>query len=188
VGDLECSIGNAGITGVTVLPAYYDGALQVLEVDGEGCPLKGHRTRNGSKIWIDSLSLHDCFDYSGFVIEYETEEDRKRYEKADSEARHKDNQINWRVERDSFTEWVFLKIQAIRPITPGWVERLTQAANEFYTKHRGPDIDGEAIKARDWGWNKGSYRDRLFDLWEELISVDWDNYSRILITFKESKD
>lgn len=182
-GDIECSVSNVSITGVTVLPAYYDGALQIVDVDSDGCPRKGRRRRTGNKIWLDTIGLRDCFEYEGFVIEYETEDDRKRYEKADQEGRRADEHINWVVECNIFTEWVFLKIQAIRPIVPGWFDRIKQAASDFYTKHRGPDIDGKAIAAREWGWEK-SWHDRLFDLWEELIHVDWDNYSRIIIEFK----
>jgi hypothetical protein len=119
------------------------------------------------------------------VIEYTDDTDRARHEKFDVERRREDKKINFDVEMSIFASWVFLKIQSIKPISLGWVERIKQAAETFYKEHRGPDVDGKAIE--DFPWQNHSYADRLEALWDEIIRVEWDNYSRIIIEYKKQE-
>lgn len=176
-GEIEVCIGNADVWDVTVLPAYYDGALHVIERDAENRPMRGRRVRSGEKVSLGSISIEDCADYDDFTIEYATEADRQRYEKCDLERKRRDHEINFTVEMEFFADWVFLKIQAIKPIPLGWVDRIKAAAEEFYRKHRGPDVDGKAIKSREWP--NSSYADKLHEIWDETVIVNWDEYSRI---------
>ena len=185
-GEIEVCTGNADIWDVTVEPAYYDGALQVIDRDSDNRPILGRRVRSGQKVSLSPIRIEDALEYPDFKIEYQTETDRQRYEKIDLEARRHDREIDFGVEMDIFASWVFLKIQSLKPIPLGWVTRIEEAAQKFYKEHRGPDKDGKAIQDRNWGWEKGSWADRLHSLWEELIHVDWDNYSRIIIEFKNA--
>jgi hypothetical protein len=181
-GEEHCCIGNADIWSVNVEPAYYDGCLQVIERDQVNRPLRGHRVRSGYKVVLSPLFLHDALDYDEFVIEYLDDNDRAQYERADQEWRRQNREIDFKSEMGIFSSWVFLKIQSMKPIPLGWVERIKKAAEAFYKEHRGPDVDGKAIE--DWPWQNRSYADRLEALWEEVIRVDWDNYSRITIEYK----
>lgn len=183
-GETEVCVGNADIWNLTAEPAYYDGALQVIERDAENRPVKGRRVRAGQKVNIDTIRIEDAFEYEDFVIEYTSDEDRARYEKMDLESRRQDHETDFNVEQSIFASWVFLKIQSAKPIPLGWVSRIEAAAKQFYKENRGPDADGKAIEAREWGWQRGSWADRLHEIWEELIHVEWDNYSRIIIKFK----
>ena len=184
-GGEHCCIDNADIGEISIEPAYYDGGLHIIERDEDGLPVRGRRTRRGKKIVLTPLTIGDCLEYPGFTVEYANEEDRRRYEKQDLEAHRLDKEIDFSVERDTFASWVFLKIQSQKPIPLGWVARIRQAAEKFYNENRGPDKDGNAIKDRAWGWEKGSWVDRLSESWEEIIRVEWDEYARIIIEFKE---
>jgi hypothetical protein len=182
-GEEHCCVGNADIWTIDVCAAYYDGALHVIDRDEEGHPTKGRRRRTGSKICISTISIGDAIDYEDFVVEYETDDDRKRYEKFDLERLRKDKEINFEVEKGIFASWVFMKIQSVKPIPLGWVDRIKKAAEDFYKLHRGPDIDGKAIES--YPWEGKSYADRLESLWGDTIHVEWDNYSRIIIEYKQ---
>lgn len=182
-GEEQCCIQNADIWNVGLEPAYYDGAVHIIEFDKNHHPIRGRRQRSGNKVTISSISIQDGLEYDNFVIDYTDDTDRARHEKFDLECCRKDKEINFEVGMSIFASWVFLKIQSMKPIPLGWVERIKQAAEAFYKEHRGPDVDGKAIE--DFPWQNHSYADRLEALWEETIRVEWDNYSRVIIEYKE---
>lgn len=184
-GEEHCCIDNADIEEPSVEPAYYDGSLHIIERDSDGRPLSGRRKRSGKKVNLHPTYIYDVAHYPGFKVEYSTEEERLSYEKGDAECVRHHREIEFSVEMGMFCDWVFRKIQLQRSIPLGWVERIKKAGEEFYREHRGPDVDGNAITDRKWGWDKGSWSDRLESLWSEIIHVEWDNYSRIIIRFKE---
>lgn len=187
-GELHCCIDNGDIEEVNVEPAYWDGALNIVERDEAGRYTCAYRQRSGSKVVLSPIYVNDIAgEQPGVRIKYLTEEDRARYEKDDLESTRWRREINFQVERDAFSTWVFEKIQRSKVIPLGWVERIKSAAEAFYLANRGPDVDGKIIVDRGWKDNK-SWRDRLETLWEEIIRVEWDSYSRIIIEMKEQAE
>lgn len=171
-GEHVC-VHNADIMDVRIEPAYYDGALQVFDRDSNGHPIRGRRVRTGIKILIDPIYL---WDLPNCPIEYVNEEDRQRYELDDQERIRKDNEIENTVDRDLFCEWVFRKIQQIRPVPFSWVERIREAGIKFYNEQRmGPD---DPFVKSSIGKSQAEWME---EYWSEIICVDWDKYSRIII-------
>ena len=75
-GELECCVGNVDVYHVRKLPAYYDGAFEVLvhneSVRGKQWSVIGGKiVRSGYKVQIECISLDDAmFDMRGnFPIE-----------------------------------------------------------------------------------------------------------------------
>jgi hypothetical protein len=177
-GEEHVCIQNVDIWHVSEEPAYYDGALHVVDRDEDERPTRGRRIRTGKKINITPLSVSDGFDYSGYEVEYLTEADRERYEHLDIEHRRQDKAIKIDVDRTHFANWVFRVIQGIRRVPLTWVERITTAANDFYDRQKiGPDNPITKV-------TRGSYNDCREAHWAETILVNWDNYSRIIIDYK----
>lgn len=63
-GELECCVGNTDIYFIETLPAYYDGALQVLVHDevlrDKAWSVVGAKIkRSGEKVQINTLSIED---------------------------------------------------------------------------------------------------------------------------------
>jgi hypothetical protein len=179
-GETHCCIGNADIWDVNVEPAFYDGALQVLEFDEDNRPIRGTRVEQGSKLNLQSISISEAlFSYPDFKVIYASELDRQRYEHYDLERRRQTARIDYEVDLRDFQDWVFRKIQGIRRVPIGWVERIEKAAKEFYdTTFKSPDegVTGKIGK---------SWHDCCEEYWEATIDVDWDNYSRVIIHRKE---
>lgn len=72
-GEIECCVGNCDIDNVTVLPAYYDGNLQVITVrDERGAAIAGKLFHNGRKVQIEAFSFgeHVFFEHGVFEIDY----------------------------------------------------------------------------------------------------------------------
>jgi hypothetical protein len=184
-GEEQCCIENSDIWDVIVEPAYYDGALVVIhERNEDNMPLKGKRVRTGNKVNITPITMQDAIEYDTFQVEYSNEDDKKRYEKIDIEHRRVYKRIDFEVEQRIFASWVFMKIQSLQLIPLSWVERIRETANKFYSENRGPDVDGKVIRSKIWKKSEG-WADKLETIWDELIYVEWDNYSRIIIRFKE---
>ena len=180
-GEIQCCIDNADIWSIEVEPAYYDGSLHVIDFDEDRRPIKGRRIRSGEKVVLSPIRIQDCFEYN-FEVEYLTEEDRKRNEAFDIEERRHDKQIHMDVERDHFVEWVFMKIQNIRKVPLGWVDRMKAAAVKFFEENcMGPDTPFVKVPMGR------SYNDCREEYYEDTIFVDWDNYSRIIIKMKEKQ-
>lgn len=178
-GELECCIGNGDIVYVDVLPSYYDGALQVIERNEDGHPVSGRRIRTGQKVLLEPMFIRDALESSSFKVEYADDADRKRYEHYDEEYRRHHKEIDIRVDRRGFCEWAFRKFQQIRPVPLGWVKRLKKAARDFYDEcYAGPDNPLTPVRPGR------CYHDMRDEFWEENISVEWDEYSRIKIARK----
>jgi len=182
-GELECCIQNGDVWDITVEPAYYDGRLQVFTFDEDRRPLTAKRVSKGEKVVLSPVYISDVIgEYEKFSVEYESEEDKKRYEPFDEEARRRRDQIDIDLDREAFADWVFMKFQTIRKVPMGWVERLKTEAYKFFDDHKmGPD--NPFIKVR----MGRSYHDCREEYFEETFFVNWDNYSRIIIEVKQQE-
>lgn len=179
-GETQVSIGNCDIWHVTMEPAYYDGRLHVIDFDENHRPIRGRRVTSGSKIVLDPISIQDAIEYyedeNKFVVEYADDEERKRYEYIDRESKRRKDQISIDIDREAFVDWVFLKIQSIRKVPLGWVDRIRKAATYYYDEHHmSPENPILTMKA-----NK-SYNDCREEYYENTFEVDWDKYSKITI-------
>jgi len=176
-GEEHCCLHNSDIGSVDVEPAYYDGPLHVIDRDENGHPFRGTRVRVGIKINITSLSISDCLEYDPFEVQYPTEDDRKRYEHIDVANRLETNTIRLEVEREQFENWVFVKLQQVRPVSLGSISRIKEIANKYFDTNRmGPDNPVITVPL------KKSYHECREAYWEETIQVRWDDFSRIWIS------
>ena len=182
-GEEQCCIDNADIWDIGVKPAYYDGSLHVIDFDKHRRPIRGRRVRSGRKIVLHPISIQDALEYDNFVVEYVTEEDRKRYEAGDIEERRHDKEIEMIVEHDHFVNWVFGKIQRQRVVPLGWVERIKDVAHTFFVEQKiGPDNPITKVRMGS------SYHDCREEYYEDTFSVVWDDYSRIIIERKPNPE
>lgn len=189
-GNTPVCVDNAAIIGVQTLPAYYDGALNVIECE-DGRPVRGYRTRQGKKIDLERYYVSDCIENDDcFGVLYPTEQDRERYELSDQRTRLEIAKITNDVHCKFFVSWVWDKIQKIRPIPAGWIDRIKKAAADFYDQNdmtpSWKDMP-ERIKMRrteNGGWPSANSRDQ--EWWEEQFFVNWDEYSRIVIRRKDA--
>jgi hypothetical protein len=178
-GEEQCCIQNGDIWDISVEPAYYDGSLHVIDFDEDRRPVKGRRFRSGKKINLNPIYISDALEYDNFVVEYLTEEDRKRYQPGDVEAKRHDKEISMIVEKEHFVNWVFVKIQTQRTVPLGWVDRIKKTAEDFYEAQKiGPDNPMTKVPMGK------SYHDCREEYYEDTFSVVWDEYSRILIEVK----
>jgi hypothetical protein len=178
-GELECCVGNGDIWGLEVKSSYWDGKLQVFQFNENNQPISAKRVSKGDKLDIRPIYISEVIgEYPGFVVEYESEEDRKRYEPIDIEAIRTFHQIELDCDRDEFVDWVYRKIQTIRTVSLGWTERIREAAHKFYDQQKmGPDNPFTKV-------THGSYNDCRNEYFEDTFHVDWDEYSRIIIEVK----
>lgn len=176
-GEIECCIENGDIWSINVEPAYYDGRLQVFQFDEERRPISAKRVSKGEKVVLSPIYISRVIgsDYN-LHIEYEDEADRIRHEHIDQEHARRDEQTNIDLDRDAFADWVFRKIQTIRKVPMGWVDRIKEKAYGFFDDHKmGPDSPFIEIRMGK------SYNDCREEYFEDRFFVDWDNYSRIII-------
>lgn len=180
-GETEWCIENADINEPTGEPAYYDGSLHVITRDAEGYPISGKRVRKGSKIVLHPMYVHDFISYPNFTVEYETDEDRQRYEIFDKRTEHENDMLEARVDKKLFADWVFLRIQSGKPIPLGWVSRIKEAAEKFYDENLSPD---DPFVKSSMGKSQAEW---MQDWWDDNIHAEWNNYGQIIIKKKVPK-
>jgi len=181
-GETQVCIDNADIQDITREAAYWDGSLNVIDFDDCRRPVKGRRVRTGEKLRISPIGIYDALEYEDFKVEYLTEEDRNRYEHLDIKHVARDGEMNIRLDREAFASWVFERVQLIRPVALTWVGRITEAANKFYDEI-GMTPENPNIFVRP----QKSYNDCREEFWVDTFDVDWDNYSRIIITLRPER-
>ena len=182
-GEMEVCIGNGDIHHVGVEPAYWDGKLQVFTFDENGYPISAKRVSKGEKMTLDPIYISDTVgEYDNFVVEYTDDAELARYEHIDQEHARRRVQIDLDLDREAFADWVFRRIQTIRKVPMGWVDRIKAKAYEFFDANKmGPD--SPIIKVRQGK----SFSDCREEHFEEAFIVDWDDYSRIIIQNREPK-
>lgn len=141
-GEEECCVGNVDIWTITKEPAYYDGPLQVLEHDPAKAPYYdicgGKYVRNGCKIQIRGLSIHDAiFENPKLKIDYAQVGPNLQavYATADDETRKVSQEIHAGVERDIFVRWAIRLAERLC----GDVSNVESCARRFYDDNLSPD-------------------------------------------------
>jgi hypothetical protein len=66
-GNIDVTIGNAPISYVDRLPAYYDGRLQRILYDTDNVPIVGILCSGGDKLVIHYRSISDCLSDNPFM-------------------------------------------------------------------------------------------------------------------------
>lgn len=117
-GEVEVVLSdNSGINFIEILPASYDGTLQILTHNERGRAVGGRYQRAGNKIKIHFLSIEDAVselernfevDYSA-LPEYWQERERKGHEQIieESKAIYKEINVN------CFVEWALSRVPSI---------------------------------------------------------------------------
>lgn len=149
LGDTECCINNCAIEYVTLLPAYYDGLLQVItERDGDDTPTKAKLWHSGQKVEIQYYSIGEqvFFNNGKLEIDYsdlhpaEQARLREHYEKRVAEA----HTMEYEHERDRFLQHVAKRAGIEQP--SGMVntdhlklipKQLRKAATRYFDEHYG---------------------------------------------------
>jgi hypothetical protein len=113
-GEVECCIGNSDIYHIDILPAYWDGRLQVLEYDESKKPyysVKGGRYQSsGNKIDIAPLPFSDALrNDEKFEIDYSqlgaSPEEIERYKKSDDNIRKSSKRLESDLTHEAFIKW-----------------------------------------------------------------------------------
>ena len=136
-GELEVCVGNIDIWTVTVLPAYYDGKLQVLKRDpaltGKCYDIIGGKyVSGGSKVVLEPMSITDVlWDNPEAEIDYGfLGAAAGSYKTTDDATRQASRDVELKVEMDAFYRWVKSKTEEIRPAG----EDCRRAADYSYEK------------------------------------------------------
>lgn len=178
-GENECCIDfNQAIIAVEIAEYYYNGKLPLFECDENNAPVTARRLNKGDKIVLTGVTMQDVLtEYSNDLkIIYATEDEKQRYEAIDEEYRRQMPAVELLVDRDQFVNWVFIKIQSVRKVPIGWIDRIKTTAEKFYDdNHMGPDSAFVKMKANR------SYADCYEEYLEDTFFVNWDEYSRIII-------
>lgn len=173
-GEVECCVGNSDIYLLELLPAYYDGCLQILKRDQvNNCynVIGAKYTSKGNKVNIVPLSISDAiFNEKDFPIEYNELHDtaQERYRESDEKTRRSVVRIERKLELKTFLQWAMEQSQNI---SSNNLDGLRAKAIDFFEAHLSPDdtlTPGE-----------GSYHDRRKAQWTNTITVrfdglDWD--------------
>lgn len=174
-GEIECCVGNINVVGVEVLPAYYDGTLQVVKLDEFGNPVSAKYVRNGQKIVLKIMDIyncildsinHDCSETSFHVDYSELSENVAAETKASHEdARQwsKDTVIGAEVEL--FINWAKSKLNNLVLDADFDINDFSEHALGFATKNISP---ADPINCRVGM----SYRDERFAQWDKKFLVD----------------
>lgn len=103
-GDGDVCVDNIDVYTVTVKPSYWDGCLQLLDRD-ESNPyynvIGGRYRSSGSKICIESLSIHDAIsDNADLPVVYESDYVRNKYQERDDKWREEVRAIEAAYRKD----------------------------------------------------------------------------------------
>lgn len=140
-GEVEVCVGNVDIHFVELLPAYYDGPLQVLERD-ETCKyyniIGGKYKRTGSKVKIHTLSISDAIsnrletkvDYSE-LDPHRAESTKKAHDDLREWHRKLENQLEW----DYFLKWANEEVAKVTADS----EDIEGVARDFFDKNVSPE-------------------------------------------------
>lgn len=118
-GEEEVCVGNSDIHFVELLPAYYDGKLQVLVRDEKTkfYNIVGAKIlSSGSKVKIHTLSIKDAiWNNHDLPIDYSdlSEENAARYQQYYDKIREEARDVDYKLELENFTEWVKDKLHEI---------------------------------------------------------------------------
>lgn len=144
-GEEEVCVGNVDIHFVEKLPAYYDGALQVLERDESKSPyyniVGGKYVRSGHKVKIHTLSISDALYNAGNSMKFEVDYSQLPTDRIESAKKaHRDirkwcENLDNELELSYFVKWAKKKAEELTPD----IEDMDDMARGFFEKHINPD-------------------------------------------------
>lgn len=173
-GEQECCIENLDIFTIDLLPAYYDGPLQVLIRDTT-CPYYNIKSAkyivSGSKIVLRPLSITDaiCND-TQLQIDYSnlSKPTQEQYKKSNEKTKQAYIEIENKCELDLFTRWAKEKALTISAN----IEKIDFVAKEFYTNNLNhktefpPNIANKSL----------SYNDKRLEQWNQELDLSFDGF------------
>ncbi len=168
-GEEEACVGNVDIHFVEALPAYYDGALQVLKRDESKSPyyniVGGKYVRSGTKVVIHTLSITDALHNAGadgeFEVDYsELPTDRiESAKKSHEEIREWHRKLDVEMEMDYFVKWAKAKAEILTPD----IEEMEGMAKQFFEDNVSPTdplpeggipLGHSYVTTREMQWNE----------------------------------
>jgi len=178
-GELEVCVGNIDIWTVTVLPAYYDGKLQVLKRDpaltGKCYDIIGGKyVSGGSKVVLEPMSITDVlWDNPEAEIDYGfLGAAAGSYKTTDDATRQASRDVELKVEMDAFHRWVKSKADVIRPENS---DKCRGGSDAFYEKHLSPKDPVKELPTTEkdgMTWH-ASWNDRRNAWWDDTLEVYW---------------
>lgn len=169
-GEKEVCVGNVDIHFIDMMPAYYDGPLQVLTRDEskQGYNITGGKYfRSGDKIQIHTLSFSDAITNFGtdtkFDVDYsEVKHDEAQYRKNHEDLRQFMRDVEQKCEMDLFSAW-FLSVVSTMTVD---VEDARQMACDYFTSKKNI-LPTNPITVKDGQ----SYRDARHEEWNKRFVV-----------------
>jgi len=175
--EAEACVHNADIECVYAAQAYYDGRLQVLERDAEGCVISGKYTSKGWKVNICPSSISEqIWGDPEFKVDYsELGGSQQMYEDADNKTRQASRDVILKVEMEAFYRWAKKKAEAIHDDGD-----IRYSANKFFKENLHVDdplpelpkqkhVDSAGREYESWP----SINDRREHGWDQTIEVYW---------------
>lgn len=168
-GELECCVGTTtDIRYVDVLPAYYDGRLQVLKVNEKNQVIGAKYVREGSKVCIHTLSISDAVidcELSEEDIDYSQLSKEEVTKKAHKELRDWYMQMCTELEMENFQAWAKDRAEKLTED----IENIKDLAFEAFKKF-GLSRDDKIVVPLG-----KSYNETRFDQWNEKFEVVLEN-------------
>lgn len=173
-GEVEVCVGNTDIHFIELLPAYYDGSLQVLTRDPNNkyYNITGAKYyRSGSKVVIHTLSIHDAVSNAygheiDFPIDYSelSKEDQLATQESHRQLREWHRNLDQEMELEYFQKWA--KEEATKVTAD--LERVDDIARRFFEQNK---IDADHPFSLADGTTYNSYVDRRRIQWNRLYEV-----------------
>lgn len=175
-GELECCVGNIDILDVIKLPAYFDGALQIINQDEEGNIISAKCTKLGHKVSLYARSIDDImFEYNlnDLPVTFEgfSEESEKSYRQSIDKDREEHIKINNDIEQSHFNQWVEKKLGDKSNDMTEWISNRFAQKNIFASDPLPDDLKTKVNK---------SWAERREIQWEREIEFHWDDYKLTL--------
>jgi hypothetical protein len=130
-GNIQVAVGNFPIMDVLLLPASYDGCLQLIEENADGEPIRGSYQSSGKKLCLYCCSIRDAvLVFDKFQVDYSglSERLRNSYEQAHQQARAHQRGCHVEAERRLFIRWAIGKGKLLSDNVSG----LGEVAGRFF--------------------------------------------------------
>lgn len=183
-GETEVCIGNADINFVDVLPAYYDGRLQVLQRnENNGCYniIGAKLVSQGNKVIIHPLSIYDAlWNDPDMPIDYSdcSEQCAARYKESHDKTRQQVRECESKLELQYFLTHVKHRVSEITEDSSGVEER----ARDFFLNH----LSYKDSIPDDIPREGESYITLRNKQWERQIDITYDG-SDVILSMRETK-
>lgn len=159
VGDQEVCVGNLDINFVENVPAYYDGAYQVIERDSFGRITGGKYIKSGNKVQINTLAICDILEHDNVVISYKELLDEtlaENYKISDEKTKQVSEEIKIECEYSIFKNWAEEKARLISgdPLdlyyTKNWFKENISYKSPIIQDPSGKFKSYKILREREW--------------------------------------